>query len=256
MFGSVAGPGENSTRTPPAFGKSQQLCSWAKMAADNLGAGCGRAVPGPPWPLPRCPALRAAHMRSASLHIDCACALPVPRHFLATWRRPSTFSVASPPTHAGLRCQWCGLPLAWATACATACTTARACLSCVAPRALARPSVAMWRAGDASVSDGSQPCTPSAHQRASEISTAHASPPATPRRVRPSRAAGRNVIVASGAPSLGRTPTGVEWPYDCEAQPRDTSHHTLCTSSCRKLVSCGGVRACRHAFRAQKLHEA
>ena len=27
MFGSVAGPGENSTRTPPAFGKSQQLCS-------------------------------------------------------------------------------------------------------------------------------------------------------------------------------------------------------------------------------------
>ena len=112
MFGSVAGPGENSTRTPPALGKSQQLCSWAKMAADNLGAGCGRAVPGPAWPLPRCPAPRAAHMRSASLHIDCACALPVPRHFLATWRRPSTFSVASPPTHAGSRCQGCGLPSA------------------------------------------------------------------------------------------------------------------------------------------------
>ena len=74
MFGSVAGPGENSTRTPPAFGKSQQLCSWAKMAADNLGAGCGRAVPGPARPLPRQgPAPRAAHMRSE----DCASTAPV-----------------------------------------------------------------------------------------------------------------------------------------------------------------------------------
>ena len=33
MFGLVAGLGENSIRTPPAFEKSQQLCSWAKMAA-------------------------------------------------------------------------------------------------------------------------------------------------------------------------------------------------------------------------------
>ena len=74
MFGSVAGPGENSTRTPPAFGKSQQLCSWAKMAADNLGAGCGRAVPGPARPLPRQgPAPRAAHMRSE----DCTSTSPV-----------------------------------------------------------------------------------------------------------------------------------------------------------------------------------
>ena len=60
MFGSVSGGGENSTRTPQAFGKNQ-LCSWAKMVADNLGAGCGRAVPGPAWTFPReGPAPRAA----------------------------------------------------------------------------------------------------------------------------------------------------------------------------------------------------
>ena len=134
--------------------------------------------------------------------------------------------------------------------CATACSTARACLSCVAPRALARPSVAMWRAGDANVSV--QPRTPSARQRPLEISTAHASSPVTPRLVQPSRAAEPSVNVASAAPSLGRTPAGVEWPYDCEAQPRDTSHHTLCTSSCRTLVSFGGGRAYMRDVHARK----
>ena len=71
MFGSVSGGGENSTRTPQAFGKNQ-LCSWAKMVADR--AGCGRAVPGPAWPLPgQDIALRAAHMRSE----DCTSTAPV-----------------------------------------------------------------------------------------------------------------------------------------------------------------------------------
>ena len=78
IFGSVAGLGENSTCTPQAFGRNQQLCSWAKVQqfppADNLGAGRGRAVPGPAWPLPRQgPAPRAAHMRSE----DCTSTAPV-----------------------------------------------------------------------------------------------------------------------------------------------------------------------------------
>ena len=186
-------------------------------------------------------------MLSASLHIDCACALPFPRHFLATWRRPSTFSAPSPPMHAGLRCHWCGLPLACANACATACASAR-----VPPWAWARPSVETWRVCGANVSDGAQPRTPSARLKSLETSTAHTSSPATPRRVQPSRVAEPSVIVASSAPSLGRTPTGAEWPYDCGARPRDTSHHTLRISSCRKLVSFGGVRACSGNVRVQK----
>ena len=132
------------------------------MCSKNLRAGSGRAVPGPAWPLPRQgPALRAAQSAYAlcRLHMGCACPLPVPRHFLANWWQPLTFSVASPPMPAGLRRHWCGLPLVCATAYSTDYSTAHACLSCLAPRALARPSVETWRVGDANVYDGVQPRT-------------------------------------------------------------------------------------------------
>ena len=109
--------------------------------------------------------------------------------------------------HAGLRCRWCGLPLACSTACATtcstACSTALACLSCVAPWASARPSEGTWRVG---VSDGVQSRTPYARLRSLETSTAHASSPVTPRRVQASRAAEPSVKAASCAPSPGRAP--------------------------------------------------
>ena len=151
--------------------------------------------------------------------------------------------------HAWLRCRWCGLPLACSTACATACSTALACLSCVAPWASARPSEGTWRVG---VSDGVQSRTPYCRLRSLETSTAHASSPVTPRRVQPSRAAEPSVKAASGAPSPGRTPTDAGWPYGCGAQPRDTSLHTLCTSCCRALVSCGGARAYMRDVHARK----
>ena len=80
-------------------------------------------------------AARSAYALSTAWCIGCASASPVPIHFLPTWRQLLTFSAASPPTHARWHCHWCDLP--------SACSTARACLSRVAPRvrALSRPSV-------------------------------------------------------------------------------------------------------------------
>ena len=66
MFGSVAGPGENSTRTPPAFGKSQQLCSWAKMAAVSpRGYSWGKLWSCSAWPSTASPSPGSSASRGA-----------------------------------------------------------------------------------------------------------------------------------------------------------------------------------------------
>ena len=177
---------------------------------------------------------------SPAWYIGCASASPAPTHFLTTWRQLSTSSAVSPPTHARWHCHWCGLP--------SACSTARACLSRVAPRAWALPwplEVA-WRAGEVSACDGLQPRTPYARLCSLETS------PVTPQRVQPCRGAEPTVIVASAAPFHLQTPADVEWPCVLSDRRRDTSLHIQRTSSCRKLVSCGGARAYMRDAHARK----
>ena len=198
----------------------------------------------------RGPALRAAqsaYALSDGLHIGCACALPVPRHFLATWWRPSTFSAASPSTHAGLRCHWCGLSLA--------CSTARACLSRAAPRAwaLARPSLTTWRAGGANVCDGLQPRTLYARLFL-ETSTAHASSPVTPRRAQPSRAAEPHASLVSAALSHLQTRVGAVSPCAPSVRQRGKTFRIQRTFSFRMCACVDLDSSCRHDAHAHKLH--
>ena len=158
------------------------------------------------------------------MHIDCACVLPSPWHFLITWWRLSTFSVASPPMHAWLRCRWCDLPLACSTACAAACATAHARLSRVAPWALARPSGETWRVGDANVYDGVQPRTLLFRLRFLETSTAHDSSHVT--RVQPSHSAGLHASLVSSSPSHVQNRGGAASPCAPADQQRGKTFRT------------------------------
>lgn len=81
------------------------------------------------------------------------------------------------------------------------------------------------------IADDVQSRTPYARLRSLETLFVHVSSSVTPRRVQPSRVTEPSVNVASTASSLRRTPTDVEWSYDCEVQPRDSVKHltTHCT---------------------------
>ena len=184
------------------------------------------------------------------MHIDCACVLPSPWHFLITWWRLSTFSVASPPTHAGLRCQWCGLPLV----CATACSTARARLSRVAPRALARPSGETWRVGDANVYDGVQPRTLLFRLRFLETSTAHDSSHVTPQRVQPSRAVGPHASLVSSSLSRLQNRGGAASPCAPSDQQRGRTFRIQRTFSSRMCACVDSDSSCKHDARVLQLH--
>ena len=182
-------------------------------------------------------------MLSASLHIDCACALPVPRHFLATWRRPSTFSVASPPTHAGSRCQGCGLQLVCATAYSTDASTAHACL--------ARPSVETWRVGDANVY-GDQPRTLLGRLKFLETSTVHDSSHVT--RVQPSRAAGLHASLVSSSLSHVQNRGGAASPCAPSDQQRGKTFRIQRTFSSRMCACVDSDSSCKHDALFLQLH--
>ncbi len=188
--------------------------------------------------------------------MGCACPLPVPMHFLATWWQPPTVSVASPPMPAGLRCHWCGLPLVCATACATACatdySTARACLSCLAPRALARPSAETWRVGDANVYDGVQPRTLFVRLRFLETSTAHDSSHVT--RVQPSRAAGLHASLVSSSLSHVQNRGGAASPCAPADQQRGKTFRIQRTFSSRMCACVDSDSSCKHDARVLQLH--
>ncbi len=159
-----------------------------------------------------------------------------------------TFSAASPPTHAGWRWHWCGLPLA--------CSTARVCLSRVAARAwdLARHAVATWRASEANVCDGLQPRTPYARLHLLETSTAHASSPVAPRRARPSRAAAPSVNVASSALSPWQTRVDAASPCVPEGRRRGRPCRIQRISSFRMSACVDSDSSCKHDARALQLH--
>ena len=191
-------------------------------------------------------------MLSASLHIDCACALPVPRHFLATWRRPPTFSVAFPPTHAGSRCQGCGLKLVCAIVYSTDDSTARACLSCVPLRSLARLLVGRRCVGGANAYDGVQPRTLFVRLRLLETSTAHDSSHLT--RVQPFRAAGPHASLVSSSLSRVQNPGGAAWPCVPAEQPRGKTFRTHHTFSSRMCACVDSGSSCKHDARVLQLH--
>ncbi len=159
-----------------------------------------------------------------------------------------TFSAPSPPTHAGWRWRWCGLPLA--------CSTARVCLSRVAARAwdLARHAVATWRASEANVCDCLQPRTPYARLSFLETSTAHASSLAPPRRARPSRAAEPSGNVASAALSPWQSQADVELPCAPSDQRRGMPCRIQRTSSSRMSACVDSDSSCKHDARALQLH--
>ena len=242
---------EASIRWPAPFPPRHALNPQRSALAPSTRRSSGQAVVVQCLVLPRRgPALRAAqsaYALSDGLHIGCACALPVPRHFLATWWRPSTFSAASPSTHAGLRCHWCGLSLA--------CSSARACLSRAAPRAwaLARPSLTTWRAGGANVCDGLQPRTLYARLFL-ETSTAHASSPVTPRRAQPSRAAVPSVNVASSALSPWQARVDAASPCVPEGRRRGRPCRIQRISSFRMSACVDSDSSCKHDARALQLH--
>ena len=176
-------------------------------------------------------------------------------HFLATWRQPLTFSVASPPMPAGLRCHWCGLPLVCATACVTDCatacaidSTAHACLSCVAPRALARPSVETWRVGDANVF-GDQPRTLLGRLRFLETSTdsSHVT------RVQPCRAALPRGLVSSSLLHV-RNQGGAASPCVPADQQRGKTFRAQRTFSSRMCACVDSDSSCKHDARVLQLH--
>ena len=184
--------------------------------------------------------------------MSCACPLPVPRHVLATCWQPLTCSVASPPMPAGLRRHCCGLQLVCATAYSTDDSTARACLSCLAPRALARPSVETWRVGDANVYDGAQPRTLFVRLRFLETSTAHDSSHVT--RVQPSRAAGLHASLVSSSLSHVQNRGGAGSPCAPSDQQRGKTFRIQRTFSFRMCACVDSDSSCKHDARALQLH--
>ena len=184
----------------------------------------------------------------------CLRASVVTAHFLVTWWRLSTFSVASPPMHAWLRCRWCDLPLACSTACAAACATAHARLSRVAPRALARPSGETWRVGDANVYDGVQPRTLLFRLRFLETSTAHDSSHVTPQRVQPSRAVGPHASLVSSSLSRLQNRGGAASPCAPSDQQRGRTFRIQRTFSSRMCACVDSDSSCKHDARVLQLH--
>ena len=125
---------------------------------------------------------------------------------------------------AGLRRHWCGLPLVCATAYSIDYSTVHACLSCLAPRALARPSVETWRVGDANVYEGVQPRTLFVRLKLLETSTAHDSSHLT--RVQPFRAAGPHASLVSSSLSRVQNPGGAAWTCVPAEQQRGKTFRT------------------------------
>ena len=157
---------------------------------------------------------------------------------------------------AGLRCHRCGQPLVCATACATACatdySTARACLSCLAPRALARPSAETWRVGDANVYDGAQPRILFVRLRFLETSTARDSAHVT--RVQPSRAAGPHASLVSSSLSHVQNRGGAASPCAPADQQRGKTFRIQRTFSFQKCACVDSDSSCKHDARVLQLH--